>query len=761
MSPDYQGEYDLLGLEQRVEVYWDSAGVVHIQGDVIKDVILASGFITAQERLWQMEMMRRLAKGRLSEMFGEATLEIDMLFRTIAIDSITRRNYENISTDSKLWLQKYAEGINNYIRIAEDDLPIEFLLMNIRPELWTPQDCLLQNRLMAWILNFNWKADLLYWQLYSTLPREKFQEIWPRLMDYPDIIENPEAFKILSKLTHLYDQIGEILNFQQLYSGSNNWVISPEKTQNGHALLANDPHLNLQIPSIWFEMHLKTADVDVAGFALPGSPGIIIGRNSRIAWGVTNGMIDDSDYFIERIDTLKKYYYQDEVPVPLQVQSHRISVKDQMDFYFDIYSTNNGPVFNSIFPKLKLSNFISFRWVGWEISDELSTFIKLSRAETWEDFREAFRSYALPAQNFVYSDIIGNIGYLLSGRIPIRTYQSGLIPQTAFESQNRWKGWISFQQMPNLYNPVDGSIVTANNPVMKSYPFYLSELWEPPYRALRIKQMIAEADKVSVSDTKKFQTDVFNLLAQEIVPVVISHLKSKNLEDPIKNDILVLLRNWNFKMDLDKIPPAVYEVLQHFLVRNIFTDEMGSELFNLFTDLPNFYIRIFVQIFKTNVSEWFDDVTTTRRETKAEIIVRSFDQSIEYLRRLLGDDLSDWRWRDLNKVNFQHVLGKVALTRQIFNRGPFPFSGDGTTVNAGIYRYAEPFRVSGGASLRFLVDWGETRSYWSIIPGGNSGNFLSEYYDNQIGLWRRGALKKVSMDNFETGNKIILNPIHK
>ena len=761
MTPEYSGKFHVSGLKEFIEISWDSTGVIHINGQNTPDVVLGSGYAAAKERLWQMEIMRRAAKGRLSEIFGETTLDVDRLFCTLGLDSLSERLYIELSDESKIWLEKYCEGINHYIRQTASNLPIEFILMRIKPEEWTPVDCLLQNRLMAWGLNFSWKADLLYWRLSTLLPRDKLQEIWPSWKNYPSVIASKALDSLILKNMLVHQQLRNLLGFGEIIAGSNNWVISPKKSETGYALLANDPHLSLQIPPLWLEIHIKTPQMDVAGFSLPGSPGIIIGRNNNIAWGVTNGMIDDCDFFIEKIDTVAKVYWYNDKQYALKIQRRVIKVKDSPDVLHTVYSTANGPIFNLIFPELNISQAISLKWVGWEISDELYSFIRLAKSVNWEDFQNALQSYSLPAQNFVFSDITGNIGYRLGGKVPVRTYESGLIPQIAYRGGNNWKGWIDESKMPRLYNPEKGWIATANNQIIEDYPYYLSELWEPPFRIERISQLIEAHDRLNVHIMRNIQMDKLNLLAKEILPILLSDLQSSRLVSEKREDALILLQNWNYEMDIEKIAPAIYEVLQNFLIKNIFWDELSDDLFNIFTDLPNFYLRIFHQVVNSNSSLWFDNILTATQENRGDIIADSFEDTWLYLKRVLGENLEDWQWGRLNQLHLEHVLGRIALTRQIFNRGPYPFSGSGSTVNVGIYQYNVPYQVTGGASFRFLVDWRDKQHYFSILPGGNSGHFLSEFYDNQLDDWLLGHFKEVSLVDYEDKNTIVLLPFKK
>ncbi len=758
MKPVYTGTQKISGLRHPVTLVWDSSGVIHITGQTTEDVIFASGFAVAKERLWQMDLLRRVAKGRLSEAFGETGLQADKLFLTLGIDSLTHSMYQKLSPESIQWLELYAKGINAYLEEMGKDMPAEFLLTKIKPERWTPQDCLLPNRMMAWFLNFNWKADLLYWQLYFKLPKSKFQDLWPKWADYPNIVPKTELDRFSGAMLRADRDVRGFIGIPYSGWGSNNWVIGPSKSADGSAMLANDPHLSLQLPSLWIELHLKSPDLNVAGFTFPGTPGIVIGRNEHIAWGMTNGMIDDSDYFIESLDTLQKTYDWNKEKKQLRKENKIIHVKDKPDVYFSVYSTNHGPVFNGIFPQMKILQNISLQWVGWQNSDELLAFIKIAKAQNWEQFKSALQNFAVPAQNFVYADREGNIGYQLAGKIPVRTYQTGLLPVSGSSSTNQWTSWIPFDKLPRIYNPARGWIATANNKLVEDYPFYLSELWEPPYRIMRIEEMINEHSRIDRSLMQKFQFDTMNLLARNILPSILAELKIVPNRDSISEDAILLLDRWDYRMDPSKIAPTIYEVLQYNLIRDIFEDEMGDDLFETFAGLPNFYIRIFAQVFKQDKSGWFDDVDTPTQEKRSDIIQKSYLRTLKFLSDSLGENMENWNWGSLHHLVLKHSLGRVSLTEKIYNRGPFPAPGDGTTVNVGSYQFKTPYNMAVGASMRFIVDWGEEGIYKSILPGGNSGNFLSPYYSNQIEAWLKGELKKVILEKEAMGQRIRLLP---
>ncbi|MFZ0389202.1 MAG: penicillin acylase family protein, partial [Calditrichia bacterium] len=736
---------------------WDSSGVIHIQAENEDDLLFASGYAVARERLFQMELMRRVGKGRLSEVFGDTTIKIDKLFLTLGIDSVVKQVYPELSATSRNWLEQYSAGVNAYLQKTGGDLPMEFIVLGIDPEPWTPQDCLLQHRIMTWFLNFNWKADLVYWLIHEQVPQEKFKEIWPDWTKYPTILKPGKIGELYRRMLEIDRQVRDLAGLPDGHWGSNSWVISPQKSSSGKALLANDPHLALQLPPIWIEMHLQCPKINVAGFALPGSPGIIIGRNEKISWGLTNGMVDDCDYFIEEADTTEKSYVVDGEQRKLDAHNVYLGIKGETDRILTVYRTGHGPVFNHIFPDLQLSRYLSLQWIGFEFSDELLTFARLAKAENYDDFREALRSYRMPAQNFVYADRFGTIGYRLGGSVPLRTYKTGFLPVSGSDPGNRWRGYVDFDKMPEIVNPERQWIVTANNRVTADNGYYISQFWEPPYRAMRIEELLNQYSKIGVEEIRQIQKDVKNLLAEETLPVILPVLES-SVRSRRDEDMILLLKNWDYRMVEEAVAPSLFEVLQYKLIRNIFQDEMEKDLFTIFVNLPNFYLKIFSQVLLQPNSQWFDNVNSPEREGRSEIILKSFRQTMNFLKDSVDSRPENWRWGQLHQLELMHAMGQVPILKQLFNKGPFPVPGSGTTINVAAYQYAHPFKMIAGPSMRFVVDWSARESYLSILPGGNSGNFLGRYYDNQIEAWRSGELKKVELYKVKSAKQMILSP---
>ncbi len=745
LRPDYQRDYFFPGLNAPVTVQIDSAGVVHLFAEEESDLIKAQGFYVASERLWQMELMRRTGSGRLSEIFGDTTRKIDRLFKMIDLVGLSDRLYQSTSPESRQWMEWFAEGVNAYIQAADDELPLEFQILQLPVEPWQPQHTIMIERVMAWILNMSWRVDYLYFWLSQKLPYELFADLLPNNKAYsPTIFQEPEAvLSVMEKLYHTQRQVYQFLGIAEAGFGSNNWVISGKRTHSGQPMLANDPHLFLSIPSIWIELHLECPQWAVAGFSIPGTPGVVIGRNRYFAWGMTNAMVDDADFFLERVDWQQQTYIRDGKQQPLKQKAIAIRMKNRVE-KFTVYFTENGPIVNSLLPDGQKFPALSVKWTGWDVSDELQTFIQLARGRNWEDFRQAIAYYWAPAQNFVYADREGNIGYQLGGAIPVRSYPTGLLPVRGDRQTFQWKGYRQFRQLPYLFNPPWGFIVTANNKIDQT--FYISEIWEPPFRAQRITRMLLEQQEgFDVADMVRIQMDVDNLLARDLLPEWLEVLKAMDWkqEEQFGEDILQIFSNWDYRMHTESIAATIFEYWMHQMIRELFLPFIGEKGLELLTDNITVYFQLFHRLMKQDQSLWFPQHPLGSKE---RLIQHSFRKAIDGLQQKLGRDISEWRWGRVHQLYLKHALGEVWVLDRIFNVGPYPVAGSVFTVNVAGYRFADPFGVVLGASMRFVVDWGQPEVYYSMLPGGNSGHPFSRFYANRIEQWIRGEMEKVSMN---------------
>jgi penicillin amidase len=536
-----------------------------------------------------------------------------------------------------------------------------------------------------------------------------------------------------------------LFGVRALESGSNAWVISGKKSTTGKPILANDPHLFLMSPARWYELHIIAPTFDVAGMSIPGVPFVVVGRNQRIAWGVTNAMIDDEDFYIEEVDSLQhptSYKFNNEWR-PISEIIDTIIVKGSLPVVLSIYSTHRGTIVNKIEPNAQsISSLISMRWVGHEISNEAGTFYRINKAINWKDFEEALKSFAVPAQNFVYADVDGNIGYRTGGKLPIRTTKGPTFPFPGWIEEYDWKGFVPFDQMPHTFNPSEEFIATANNKIVDdSYPYHISNHWESPWRSIRISEVLREQEKFTMEDVRRLQLDLISVQAREMVPFIIHAYDSVTVSDPDVKTTLKYFQNWNYEMRKEDVSTTIFQVIVTKLIYNTFHDKMGDRLYGLYDTLASTPLSAISHLFKNPESDWFDDINTDARENRDDIIRKSVSDALSTLKSELGGELKEWQWGRLHAVTFRHIFGSHALLAGFFNIGPFPVGGSHATVNVGQYFIAHPYESTVGASMRQIFNLSDINDTRTVLPPGQSGQVFSQHYKDQIMLWLNGAYK--------------------
>jgi penicillin amidase len=782
--PQTTGVVSVEGLSSPVQIYRDRLGVPHVFAQDDEDLMFGVGYVHAQDRLWQMELSRRAGEGRLSEAFGARTLDFDRMFRTIGFQRLAQRLEKSLHPESHRLLVAYARGVNSFISNHKGKLPVEFDILGITPEPWTVEDCLIIVRLMAWELNMSWWIDLTLGDLANKLGDEKAKEIFPTYPENGPIIlpappgkKYPFASTDLRRIDLAYR---EFLGIEGTGIGSNSWTIDGTKSITGKPLLANDPHLTLTAPSRWYEIHVSGAGFDVAGVSIPGVPGIVIGRNKHIAWGLTNGMIDDADFYIEKMDSLhpNQYFFNGDWH-DLQVWQEEIPVRGRSPDTLTIRETHRGPIVSDIhsFPLFEYEMYktdlekdfpLSFHWTGFEMSDEAQAILLINKAKNWEEFEKALRGFTVPGQNFVYADDHGNIGYWLAARVPVRKRQKLATPSRGWTNEYDWTGFIPFEKLPHVYNPSDHWIATANNKIVDdSYPYYLTNLWEPPSRIIRIRELLGEKGPLSVEDFESMQKDVVSPHARELVPYILHAFEAPDSLDvsrpegsptthggvsPADEQVktaLTYLRNWDYAFRKEDVATSIFNVFFVKLLYNTYHDEMGNELFNNYLLLANVPYRVTSKLLRDSTSVWFDDVRTPERETRDDIIRKSFRDAIVELRNRLGEELKTWQWGRLHELTLEHILGRIPGMGSVFNIGPFPTGGAGTTINSGEYNLTRPYKQLVGPSMRQVVDLSDSTSLLIIITSGESGQPLHPHYEDQTQLWLNGEYHRLSMDRSE------------
>ncbi len=752
--PTVDGDVRIAGLESAVTIQRDDYGVAHISAKNEHDLFFAQGYVHAQDRLWQMDISRRAGQGRLSEVLGSSALKFDRLFRTIGILGIAEKLEQNLHPDSRRVLEAYSDGVNAFIESHHGKFPIEFDMLNYSPEKWKPVHSLLVARLMAWELNISWYTDLVLGDLYKTLGEEKAREIFPTYPENaPVIVPKELRAKYLSQdMTRLIDADVEFRKFfgtTGTHIGSNAWAVGPEKSVNGKAMLANDPHLGFSAPSKWYEVHLRGGEFNVAGVSLPGTPMIVIGHNQKIAWGLTNVMADDADFYFEMTNSAGEYYFKDTWR-PMTVVQDTILVKDSSSVILVTKSTHHGPVINDVNATGSMTNdvLMTMRWTGQDLSDELYSLILINKANNWAEFKNGVKEFTVPGQNFVYADINGNIGYAAGVRLPIRSAQNPTLPMPGWTGQYDWTGFVPFEQLPSLYNPPQHYIATANNKMTdRAFPYHISNLWEPPSRIQRIDEMLGKQEKLTAEDFKHMQGDYFSRFAAELTPYILHAYDSVAVPDIEVQVALSYFRNWHFRFSAEDVPTTLFHVFFSHLLRNIFLDKMGEAMFLKYIFIANIPYRVVPVLMRNPSSDWFDDKSTPQIETRDVVIRKSLEQAIQELKASLGGEMKTWQWGLIHTITFRHPFGSRPPLGAVFNIGPFPIGGSGTTVNNGEYYLANPYQVTLGPSTRQIVDFSDLDGALSVIPTGQSGQPMHEHYSDQTPLWLSGEYHTMPLDS--------------
>ncbi len=737
-QPKTSGAVSVPGLAEQVEVYRDSCGVPHIFARNEQDLFLAQGYVEAQDRLWQMDLSRRMATGRLSEIFGEETVEADKFIRTLGIGRIGEELAENLSPEAFTVLRSYCEGVNSFISQNRKSLPVEFRVLHYEPEPWEPSHSLAYLRLLGWMLSFAWESETAMGKLVETVGEEKAREAFP---SYP--LGAPYIVHSLARLLPALSGQKGLRN--QAAVGSNSWVLSGSRSATGKPVLASDPHLRLVVPSPWYEVHLKGGEYNVAGFSFPGLPLVVIGRNVAIAWGLTNLMADDVDFYVEKLnpEDPEQYLFKGRWE-EMGWRIEEINVRGKGRETIEVRSTVHGPVVSDLMNGG--GEAISMRWTGFERTCEPEAFVGINKASNWQEFKEALRQFGLPAQNFVYADTAGNIGYWAAGTIPLRSEEQALLPVPGWTGENEWKGFVRFEELPHLFNPKEGYIVTANNRVVgDEYPHYISRFWEPPWRAVRITELLVRKTRLSVDNMKEMQADWLSTQARENLPKILAALRGRALSDTARM-ALEFLSSWDFLMSPESVPACIYEVFYTKLMRNTFADEMGSELYHAYTSVPNLPIGVMDRMIASGKSSWFDDVNTSGREGLADILCRSLEETVEFLSHRLGEEPFTWRWGDLHTVRLEHPLGKPRLLKRLLNIAPAPAGGSFATVNLGGHPVLDPSSCFFAPTARLIVDLSDMDNSLSVLPPGQSGHPRSPHYRDQLEPWLRGDYHTSRLD---------------
>ncbi len=746
--PQLEGTLALAGLKAPVEIVRDRHGVPHIYAGSVEDAFFALGFVHAQDRLWQMEMNRRIGSGRLSEALGAATLDADKFLRTLGVRRVAEATLKAFSANARGQLDAYAAGVNAFLAQRAGPLPPEFLLTRVKPEPWQSADSVAWIKMMAWDLGGNWRSELLRLRLAKKLSPAQIGEFLPpypgdaplAIADYATLYRQLDASKLAALALPGLTEDG----------ASNNWVLSGSHTASGKPLLANDPHLGLAAPAIWYFAHLSAPGFEVMGATLPGVPAVVLGRNRHIAWGFTNTGPDVQDLYIERVDGAGQ------VRSPqgwqkLATRTEVIKVKGQADVTLTVRASRHGPLISDVFKPAAEAlpqNFaLAFAWTALREDDlSMQAAGKFATANNWKEFLAAARDFHSPQQNMVYADTEGNIGFVAPGRVPVRKPENdlkGQAPAPGWDAKYDWDGFIAFEDLPQSYNPAAGSIVTANQKIVPdSYPHYLSSEWVPPYRANRIKQLLDATPRHTQQSFAGIQADTVSLQVREILPLLLN----TRTADPAAQQVLRQLGRWDANMSAAGAEPLIVSAWLRELGRLIYADELGELFDGAWEHRARFMVNVLANT--DGQGHWCDDVNTPAKETCADLLPKALNLALADLKRRYGDDRKRWRWGDAHFALSEHrPFGRQPLLARIFDIS-VPSPGDTYTIDVGrntLANESAPFVNTFAASLRAIYDLADLDKSVYIHSTGQSGNVLSPLYRNFTERWARVEYIPMSM----------------
>ncbi len=739
--PDYDKNLSLKGLTDSVSVYRDAYAVPHIYAKNEKDLYRVVGYVTAQDRMWQMDLLRRVTLGRLSEIFGDDFVDTDLMLRSLQIPAKTKMILDSTSTEMKDYLDAYCDGVNQYIEQNIDNLPMEFKILGYKPEKWLPEYSINLVGYMAFDLTMPWEHEMLLYKISRKVDSLLFKEIMPNIKsqkvyafpEYKNLVSCIDKNKSLLASADVIEEYG--LN---IFNGSNNWAVNGNKSETGQPILANDMHLGFSAPIIWFQMHqCVEGKLNVTGLVVPGQPLVVVGHNDSIAWGMTNVMIDDMDFYLEKINpnNPNEYEYMGKW-LPLKRVKETINLKKGKSIEKELVFTHRGPIISD-FKDIKDVK-ISMHWTGNEYSNELLSIFKLNHACNWKDFTDAVRTMNSISQNIAYADVKGNIGLYSSAGIPIRKNGDGSTVMPGWVDTYNWIGKVPFEQQPHTYNPACNYVSSANSRSVDSlYPYHISNWYAMPYRIQRIREMLTAKEKLSVKDFMSMQADIKSKQAEFYTPDVIANIEGRKLK-PLENRAFEILKKWDYECKVDDIAPTIFETMFRLMIRNIFADEMGVETFAAFNKNRYLPLSAMDNIWRNHNSIWIDNINTKDiKENLSDIIYKSYKDAIDTLKNTIGKDETLWQWGKVHTLTIKHPLGKVNILNKIFNLniGPISVPGSMQTVCPFAYPFSNPCKTTNGPSHRNIYSTANWDESYTVLPTGNSGIPSSKHYKDQSELF--------------------------
>ena len=801
--PQVDGSVKVAGISAPVDIFRDADSITHVYGATKLDAFYGLGYAHAQDRLWQMEFQRRVGMGRLSEVFGQATVSTDRFLRTLGTGRAARSAWDALPAESKTAIDAYVAGVNAFISTHHGSaLPLEFTILRFEPEPWSGPDVLAWVKMMAWDLSKNYSLELLRHDLMALVGTQKSADLFPpyaadglTILSDADIVRGPERAALhkpdvgrpfqgrqrrgperaaLQQPAVIPDVARPFQGRDQgslsdafasaaipgfgSALGSNNWVVDGTMTASGKPLLANDPHLDAQIPSLWYLAHLSAPGYDVIGATLPGAPVVVIGRNTSVAWGETNVMADVQDLYREHIDATGRFAEFRGAQEPMRIVKETIVVKGEASIALDVRITRHGPLISDAInatnaadrtraPRPPPVDPIAFRWTALDAEDSTFTaMLHLNDAHNWTEFTAALRDFIVPQQNFVYADVDGHIGYYAPGHFPVRASGDGLSSVDGWTGEAEWTGWVPFDELPHAFDPPEHFIVTANNKIVPpSYPHAIGGEWSEPYRAQRIVDRLKAKSMLTPDDFASIQADTYSLHAKALLPVLLQRVHPIDAQD---TQAVTMLRQWNFDARGDSAASAIFQAWYYELPGLILEDELGSSVVSDYrgNDRSSYRSRFILNTLATKDSPWCDDVRTPEKESCDDTASKALHSGIARLTKQLGSDMGTWRWDAVHHAVFAHSTLDTIPVLGRWLRRTMPHGGDWSTIDVGPVYAPKPFDQHALPGYRQIVDLSPANDSRFLDAVGQSGHVLSPHYDDALPLWAAGKQRKMRMD---------------
>ena len=750
--PSVDDDERLLGLDERVEVLRDTYGVPHIFATDTHDLFFAQGYVTAQDRLWQMDIYRRAAEGRLAEVLGEPGLESDRFMRTLGLGRAAQLDLGMISDETRAFLEAYMEGVNKFLQQHGESLPVEFTILGYRPEPWTVLDTLAISKLQLYDAAGNYTQELLRASIAARLGPEALATLLPDASTNA-VFDDARAWALVAPelspglagdgptaLANVLGGAGQGL-------GSNCWALAGSRTASGKPLLAGDPHLPVRNPSIWYEVALDAGDLHFIGFSIPGVPGVVIGHNDRIAWSFTYAYADTQDLFVERQDPadLRRYEFEGRMENATFTREV-IKVKGRADdVVVDVAITRHGPILTPVLKDQKAQ--LALRWSALEGTRTIEAVLGMGRARNFSEFRAAAALFAGATLSACYADIDGHIGYQLVGRLPDRKSGDGRMPVPGWSGDYEWRGLLPAEDNPFLLDPPGGVVLNANNrPVDRATDTGWGGEWDPGFRYAFLRAALNGMTGADVARLRSLQTDVTSLPVQRFRAAILS----ARAVSPLAAEAQGLVRNWDGGLGLDSAAAAIYESWLVRMCERTFRDKLGQSLYEQYlTDgRPTFALY---ELMGSPSSTWFADLASGEAGDRDSIASQALEDAVRDLAKRFGPATASWRWGDLHTVSFEHPLSAAKPLDLILTIGPVRRAGDGYSPNNGAYSLLKPFAVRTHPSERQIVDLADVDASLSIIPTGQSGQPYSPHWGDQTQLWASGQYKPMALSRDKIG----------